>query len=87
MLEETGYNATIIGRIPGSWKGFTGTTEYFLMNPQGPQGKFHYETATTKWVDPADAPAFIRETTKIPAQQRDLEVLAAAIEAHAKLAL
>jgi len=85
VLEETGYAATIIGNIPGAWEGSTSTTEYFLMNPKGPQGQFHDETVSTKWVDPAEAPKFIKESTKANAKQRDLEVLTAAIAAHAEL--
>jgi len=42
VLEETGYHAEIVDRIPGSYPGGTGYTEYFLMRPVGKLGKFHF---------------------------------------------
>lgn len=85
VLEETGYQAAILGKIPGAWKGTTGQTEYYLMKPEGQQGAFDKEVASTKWVDPAQAPDFISMTTKTKARQRDMEVLAAAVNSYATL--
>lgn len=85
VLEETGYDATILSKLPGEWKGTIGQTEYFLMKPLGPQGPFQNETASTKWVDPLQAPQFISQTTKTTARERDLEVLTVAVEAYTKL--
>jgi 8-oxo-dGTP diphosphatase len=85
VLEETGYKATVLARLPGAWKGTTGNTEYFLMKPISIQGKFHDETASTKWIDPVKAPEYICQTTKESARNRDLGVLVVAVKAWSSL--
>jgi 8-oxo-dGTP diphosphatase len=85
VLEETGYHAEIVAPIQGSWPGVTGKTEYFLMRPVGSQGPLCNEVACAKWINPDDAPDFIQQTSKSSARKRDLEVLAAAMEAIRKL--
>lgn len=80
VFEETGYRAQIVARVPGSWRGTTGKTEYFIMKPLGSARPTCNEIASTKWVDPALASCLIQQTTKDSARQRDLEVLAAAIK-------
>jgi 8-oxo-dGTP pyrophosphatase MutT (NUDIX family) len=84
VLEETGYRAEILALIPGAWKGITGQTQYFLMRPVGPQGRHHWETASTAWVAPEMAPASIQKTTKSSTRTRDLEVLAAALACYSE---
>ncbi len=79
VLEETGYQAEILAPIPGTFQGSTSANEYFLMRPVGAQGKWDSETECTKWVTPVEAPAFIEETTKRSAKERDLQVLAVAL--------
>ena len=51
VQEETGYQAEIIGRVPGSFAGGTGTNEYFLMRPLADRGDFDpEETEAVEWV-------------------------------------
>lgn len=86
VLEETGYHARIIARLPGRYGGFRGTTEYFLMAPLGEQGPFDTgETERTIWVPPEEAREYIRQTRKATGRERDLEVLQAAVAAYRQL--
>jgi 8-oxo-dGTP pyrophosphatase MutT (NUDIX family) len=82
VLEKTGYHAEIVDRIPGSFPGGTGYTEYFLMRPVGKPAKFHWETASVKWVSFDEAPTYIAQTTNRTGRQRDLAVLEAAQRAY-----
>jgi 8-oxo-dGTP diphosphatase len=83
--EETGYLAQIVARVPGVWSGTTGNTVYFVMKPTGSPVTPCDEIASTQWVHPADASRLIEQTTKAKARERDLEVLAAAIDVRTKL--
>lgn len=87
VLEETGYDAEIVAKIPGGYRGGTGTTEYFLMRPIGPPGKFQAsETAKIKWVSFEDAEGLISLTRNNLGRQRDLKVLQAAQALSGRLA-
>lgn len=79
-LEETGYQAEIIGQLPGSFGGEVTSTVMFLMRPIGEPGPFGWETAEVRWVDPADAPALLSLTTHNTGRERDLGILAAAVK-------
>lgn len=78
--EETGYQAEIIGQLPGSFGGEVTMTVMFLMRPVGEPGPFSWETTEVRWVDPADAPALINQTTHQTGRDRDLAILAAAVK-------
>lgn len=78
VLEETGYDAEIIGVLPKAYGGTTSSTSFFLMKPIGAQGKFSDETIETRWVDFDDAVSLIQMTKVATGRTRDLAVLAAA---------
>lgn len=85
VLEETGYKAEILAVIPGSFKGTTGRTEYFLMRPVGKPGQPDpIETEATEWVHIDKAPDYIKQTPSDTGRDRDLKVLQAAVETHKK---
>lgn len=86
VLEETGYQAEIIGKIPGSFAGGTGSTEYFLMRPVGEPQPFDLaETEAVEWVPSSKAAAYVKQTRNPIGCQRDLAVLKAAIVEYQKL--
>lgn len=80
-LEETGYQAEIICQLPGSFGGEVTSTTMFLMRPVGEPGPFSWETSEVRWVSPEDAPALIQQTTHATGRNRDLAILAAAVQA------
>jgi 8-oxo-dGTP pyrophosphatase MutT (NUDIX family) len=80
VLEETGYQAQVIGEIPGEFAGSTGVNRYFLMRPSGPGGKWDRETQNVCWVTPDEARVMIEKTTNMRGRKRDLAVLDAAVK-------
>lgn len=80
VYEETGYCGQIIGKVPGTFTGGTGTTEYFLVHPIGNPDKFDIETSSVRWVSVEDAQDMINLTQNQIGRKRDLHVLAAAVE-------
>lgn len=77
--EETGFTAEIVCQLPGAFGGEVTSTTMYLMRPVGEPGPFSWETAEIRWVDPADAPALIAETTHKTGRERDLAILSAAV--------
>ena len=75
VREETGYEAEIIGALPGVYKGSTSTLALFIMKPVGPQGSFQKETARTRWVSLDEAPDLIKLTPIEIGRQRDMKIL------------
>ena len=83
VREETGYDARIIMKIPGSYEGGTGVTEYFLMSPREDPVDFDKsETEALAWVDPEKARSLINETRNPIGRERDLAVLEAALKLY-----
>jgi 8-oxo-dGTP pyrophosphatase MutT (NUDIX family) len=86
VLEETGYNAEIVGKVPGSFAGGTGNNEYFLMRPLGKPDQFDpKETEAIMWVPWEEAPKYIEQTRNKTGRKRDLAVLRAAVAEYQKL--
>ena len=81
-MEETGYEAEILGAVPGVFPGGTGENVYFLMRPISPAGKHDAETKSVRWVDPVEAAKLIKQTTNKVGRQRDLKVLEAALSSY-----
>lgn len=80
VKEETGYNAEIVGKIPGQFKGGTGITEFFIMRPLGQPEKFDdSETQEIKWVSLDEAPKFIAMTRNPIGKKRDQSAVEAVI--------
>jgi 8-oxo-dGTP pyrophosphatase MutT (NUDIX family) len=80
VREETGYRAEIISQLPGTFIGGLTQNVIYLMRPLGEPEPFCWETSEIRWVDPEDAPALIAQTTNVSGRERDLAILAAAIE-------
>lgn len=80
VKEESGWDAEIIAKIDGSWKGTTTITEYFLMKPIGVQGEWQYqgtskeETWRTVFV-PYDCARLLVSSSHKKSAERDVEVL------------
>ena len=86
VREETGYDARIIGKIPGTFSGGTGDNEYFLMSPVGePVPPDPAETQEVRWVTHEEAEASIRKTRNKIGRERDLGVLHAAVAEFERL--
>lgn len=86
VKEESGWNAEIVKKIEGSWKGSSTITEYYLMKPIGEQGEWQYqgtskeETWQTVFV-PYDCARLLVATSKTKSSViRDVEVLDLAYE-------
>jgi len=80
VREETGYDAKIIGLLPGVFPGTTVSTVMFMMRPLGPPVAHSWETAQVRWVTLADARAYLEQTTTAQGRQRDLAILQAAAD-------
>lgn len=85
VLEETGYRAEVICRIPRVFQGGTGENVYLVMRPVGEPVAFDpAETAAVRWATPDEARKLIAQTTNKVGRERDLAVLEAAIETYAE---
>jgi len=79
VKEETGYSAKVIRKLPGSFRGGTSVSEYFLMSPVGSPSPFDSkETSAIRWATIDQAATLIGMTTNEIGQGRDLSVLKAA---------
>ncbi len=80
VREETGVRATIVVKIPGTYRGGTSHTSYYRMTPVQDVGDFdRAETERVVWVEPAEARRLIAQTRNEVGRRRDLDVLAAAL--------
>jgi 8-oxo-dGTP pyrophosphatase MutT (NUDIX family) len=78
VKEETGYSAEILQKLPGSFKGGTSVTEFFLMSPIGsPSPISTEETSKIRWATVDEASKLIGMTTNEIGRARDLSVLKA----------
>ena len=83
VLQETGYQASIISKIPGKFRGGTGVTEYYLMKHFGEPEHFDpKETESTKWVSRDEAYKLICLTRNEIGKKRDLQVLEAGTKTY-----
>jgi 8-oxo-dGTP pyrophosphatase MutT (NUDIX family) len=79
VFEETGYQATIVGEVPGAFAGGSSTNRYYLMVPAGAPEPFDpRETEEVRWVSAEVAAVLIRQTRNPAGRERDLAVLEAA---------
>lgn len=78
VLEETGYQAEVVGILPGVFYSGLSSNAYYVMRPVGAQGRPQWETQRTRWVDFETAETLISETINVKGRERDLAVLAAA---------
>lgn len=76
VLEETGIEAEITGRVPGNFAGGTTDNVFFTMKPTGtPAQEFDKETASICWASIEEAKELISQTTNSVGKKRDLAVL------------
>lgn len=80
VLEETGVEARIVGRLPGSYKGTTTTSTYFMMTVERETAVFDEETVEVRWLLLVEAAELISRSPYEAGRQRDLEVLKAVTE-------
>jgi len=79
VLEETGYWAEIVAKIPGSFDGSRTSNEYFLMVPVKDTGRFDAETQAVRWATGEEARQLIQLNQKPKRRRRDLRVLKLAL--------
>ena len=94
ILEETGWHAEVIAKIPGVFQGTTTENTYFVARPlklsdepavlkekPGPRPGFRWpdwESVATQWVTPEEAREMLNASPNATARKRDLAVLDAA---------
>jgi len=79
VKEETGYSAKVIRKLPGSFRGGTSVSEYFLMSPvRSPSSFDSKETSAIRWATLDKAAKLVGMTRNEIGQARDLSVLEAA---------
>jgi ADP-ribose pyrophosphatase YjhB (NUDIX family) len=79
VLEETGYRAEIVARIPGSFDGKNTSNEYFLMAPVEDINHFDAETQAVRWATVKEARQLIQLNQRPSRRRRDLRVLKLAL--------
>jgi 8-oxo-dGTP diphosphatase len=79
VLEETGYRAEIVARVPGSFDGSRTSNEYFVMIPVEDTGQFDAETQAVRWATVKEARQLIQLNLKPKRRRRDLRVLKLAL--------
>jgi len=77
VFEETGYQASVIERLPGLFRGSTGDTLFFVMRPEGEQLAFGVETRQTRWCHIDEAKRLVDLSTLEQGRSRDQKVLIA----------
>jgi 8-oxo-dGTP pyrophosphatase MutT (NUDIX family) len=75
VLEETGYEAEIVAKIPGCFNGKRTSNEYFLMSPARYTAQFDAETQAVRWASAEQARLLILLNRKPGRRRRDLRVL------------
>lgn len=77
VLEETGYQAEILGVLPGVFCSGLSSNAYYVMRTVSEQGSFQWETHSTQWVDFKEAAVLLSTSLNKKGRERDLAVLAA----------
>jgi 8-oxo-dGTP diphosphatase len=89
--EETGFQPTITGHLPGAFGGQNyespSHNHFFLAEDQGmPQDTkamdANGETWNTKWVEPTEALNLIAQSDNLPGRYRDFQILKSAYESY-----
>ncbi|MCL5670050.1 MAG: NUDIX domain-containing protein, partial [Acidobacteria bacterium] len=81
VREEAGVKASIICRIPGTFKGDTTENIFYLMKPIEMASFEPDETINIRWATYEEATALISQSTTRSGKARDLAVLDAAFAA------
>lgn len=80
VRQETGWNAEILAEIPGTFKGTTSTTKFYLAGRVGRPAEPDAETTATRWFSFEEAASYIRQSPNALGRERDLMILRAAEE-------
>jgi 8-oxo-dGTP diphosphatase len=84
LKEEKVLTGRILARLPGTFRGQTGATVFYLAAMVESGGPLDSETSSIRWATEAEAKLLIAETTDLPGRKRDLDVLAAALNAWSR---
>jgi 8-oxo-dGTP pyrophosphatase MutT (NUDIX family) len=80
VWEETGVVGQTLAKLPGAFRGCLTVTEFFLMQPLQETGQFSWETQSVCWATEPEARQLIALSTNTLGRERDLRVLAMALE-------
>lgn len=84
--EETGWGCDIISVMPGTYKGGSGQTNFFVMRGKSyDKSKMDWETEDVQWASYDEAKAMIMQSTNPVGKKRDLEILETAFKTHEQL--
>ena len=75
VLEETGWRASIVARIPGDYLGAHTISQYFLMRPVEMVSDPGFETSLVLWVSRDEARRRIALSSCDVSRRRDLLVM------------
>ena len=81
VREKTGYDAEIRISLPGTFKGSSSSTCYYLMDAKNPPAKPNWQTGNLRWVQFNKARDLIRQSSNAEGRDRDLRILDAAEKA------
>lgn len=79
VLEETGYECSIVASVPGEYESDTCITKYYLMELTGVKTDHGGETQEVKWVSIEEAIEMIRLTKSVKGRKRDEGALKSAV--------
>jgi 8-oxo-dGTP diphosphatase len=82
---DVGLQTRMVACIPGTFRGGTSQSIYYLLMPSQTPPEESHEAATIRWATPDEARQLIAETTNAIGKKRDLNVLAAALASRASL--
>lgn len=85
VKEKTGYEARILAKLSGVFKGSTGSTSFYLMDAKHPPSEINWQTERICWETFENAEKLIKESTNLKGRERDLEVLRAVAEEKIKI--
>lgn len=86
VVEETGWDCDVVGVLPGTYKGGSGQSNYFVMRGKAfDKAKMDWETEETQWVSYEEAKSMIMQSTNVVGKKRDLEILETAFKTHEQL--
>lgn len=86
VREKTGYDAEIRISLPGTFKGSSSSTCYYLMDAKNPPAKPNWQTGNLRWVQFNKARDLIRQSSNAEGRDRDLRILDAAEKAFGLIA-
>jgi 8-oxo-dGTP pyrophosphatase MutT (NUDIX family) len=85
VKEKTGYEARILAKLSGVFKGSTGTTSFYLMDAKHPPSETNWQTERICWETFENAEKLIKESTNLNGRERDLEILRVVAEEKIKI--